>query len=70
MGYKHHGEEHYLNTWGNVRTSTGWQRFKDRMRGMWRGIKQGKIDNFSDHSIGLYVEYLRNYRDGVETPQV
>jgi len=70
MGYKHHGEEHYLNTWGNVRKSTGWQRFKDRMRGMWRGLKQGKIDNFSDHSIGLYVEYLKKYRDNMETPQI
>ena len=70
MGYRHHGEEHYLNTWGNYRQPTGWQRTKDRLRGMWRGLKQLKIDNFSDHSIGLYVEYINNYKDNKETPQI
>ena len=70
MGYRHHGTQHYLNSWGNVRNPSGWQLFKDKLRGMWSGIKQGKIDNFSDHSIGLYVEYLKNYRDGMETPQI
>lgn len=69
MGYRHHGTEHYLNAWGNVRTVTGWQRFKDRMRGMWWGIRQGKIDNFSDHSMFNYVAYLQNYANSVENPQ-
>tara|TARA_S200002703_G_scaffold156277_1_gene161595 strand:+ start:2579 stop:3388 length:810 start_codon:yes stop_codon:yes gene_type:complete len=70
MGYTHHGEEHYLNTWGNVRTPKGWQRIKDRFRGMWRGIKKGKIDNFSDHNIGDYITHLKKYKDGLETTQV
>jgi len=70
MGYKHHGEKHYLNAWGNVRSPSGWQLFKDKMRGMWKGIKQGKIDSFSDHSINLYVEYLANYRNGKEVEQI
>lgn len=70
MGYRHHGEEHYLNTWGNVRKATGWQRTKDKWRGMWRGIKQGKIDNFSDHSIDLYIEYLERYARGEEATQI
>jgi len=70
MGYQHHGTEHYLNTWGNYRQPTGWQRIKDRLRGMWRGIKKFEIDNFSDHSIGLYVEYINNYKNDLETPQI
>ena len=70
MGYRHHGEEHYLNTWGNVRQPKGWQRIKDRFRGMWRGIKKGKIDNFSDHSIGDYVKHIKKFVDGKETPQI
>lgn len=70
MGYRHHGEEHYLNTWGNVRQPRGWQRIKDRFRGMWRGIKKGKIDNFSDHSIGDYVKHIKKFVDGKETPQI
>lgn len=69
MGYRHHGTPHYLNCWGNVRKLSGWQLFKDKLRGMWKGIKQGKIDNFSDHSMTQYVEYLKRYRDGHEVPQ-
>lgn len=70
MGYKHHGQLHYLNTWGNVRNPSGWQLVKDRFRGMWRGLLAGKIDNFSDHSITQYRECLERYRDGKETPQI
>jgi triacylglycerol lipase len=58
MGYKHCGTQHYINAYGNKRTPTGWQMFKDRMRGMWMGIKQGKIDNFSDHSIAEYIHHI------------
>jgi triacylglycerol lipase len=61
MGYRHHGEEHYMNAYGNVRKPTGWQRVKDRWRGMWMGLKQGKIDNFGDHSMVNYVANLEKY---------
>ena len=70
MGYKHHGSEHYLNTWGNVRTPSGWQLFKDKIRGIWRGLKKGKVDSFSDHSIVEYIKHLKKYKDGLETTQV
>ena len=58
MGYKHHGTEHYLNAYGKLRNPTGWQRVKDRFRGMRDGLKKGKIDNFSDHSITQYANYI------------
>jgi len=70
MGYRHHGTEHYLNTWGNIRNVHGWQRTKDRFRGMWKGIKQGKLDNFSDHSIDQYEMHLKKAAKGMESPQV
>ena len=69
MGYRHHGEEHYMNAWGNVRKPTGWQRFKDRMRGMWMGIKAGSIDNFSDHGMNFYIANLEMYASGKENAQ-
>ena len=69
MGYRHHGEEHYMNAWGNVRKPTGWQRFKDRMRGMWMGIKAGSIDNFSDHGMNFYIANLEMYAQGKENSQ-
>jgi triacylglycerol lipase len=58
MGYRHHGEEHYMNAYGQVRKHTGWQRVKDRWRGMWMGLKKGSIDNFSDHSMANYIANL------------
>ena len=69
MGYKHDGEEHYLNCWGNVRKPTRWQRFKDRMRGLWMGIKRGSVDSFSDHSMTNYINYLEMYASGKENSQ-
>ena len=61
MGYRHDGSEYYMNAYGKVRPLTGWQRVKDRFRGMWMGIKKGKIDNFSDHSMAEYIKNLENH---------
>lgn len=58
MGYVHHGTEHYMNAYGLERKLTPWQRAKDRWRGMWMGIKQGKVDNFGDHSMTEYIANL------------
>ena len=58
MGYRHHGTEHYMNAYGQVRKNTGWQRVKDRWRGFVMGIKKGSIDNFSDHSMVNYIANL------------
>ena len=69
IGYKHDGEEHYLNCWGNVRKPTRWQRFKDKCRGLWMGIKRGQIDSFSDHSMVNYINYLEMYANGKENSQ-
>ena len=60
MGYVHHGNQHYLNAYGQYRKPTGWQMFKDRLRGMWMGIKKGKIDNFGDHSMAEYIKHISN----------
>lgn len=58
MGYRHCGTEHYLNAYGNYRNPTGWQRFKDKCRGIWMGWKAGKIDSFSDHSMTEYIKHI------------
>ena len=60
MGYVHHGTQHYLNAYGNYRTPTGWQLFKDKWRGIWMGLKQGKIDSFGDHSMVEYIKHIEN----------
>jgi triacylglycerol lipase len=63
MGYKHHGNEHYMNAYGEVRKLTGWQRVKDKWRGFVMGIKKGGIDNFSDHSMTNYIANLEKFNE-------
>ena len=62
MGYVHHGDKHYLNAYGKVRNPSGWQLFKDRLRGMWMGIKKKRIDNFSDHNISDYIKHIDGWK--------
>jgi len=61
LGYRHDGTERYMNAYGQVRNPTGYLRIKDKLLGMWMGIKQGRIDNFSDHLIAHYIENLEKY---------
>ena len=63
MGYTHHGEEHYMNAYGDVRKMSGWQRAKDRWRGFVMGLKAGGVDNFSDHSMTNYIANLKKFQD-------
>lgn len=58
MGYRHKGEEVYLNSYGQIRRLTRWQRTKDRWRGFIHGLREGCIDHFADHSICRYIEYI------------
>jgi triacylglycerol lipase len=58
MGYRHKGEEIYLNAYGQIRRLTHWQRIKDRWRGFIGGLREGRIDHFEDHSISRYIEYI------------
>ena len=55
MGYKHVGELHYINHYGNIRKLTAWQKFKDQWRGRIRAWQKGQpFDGVFDHSITLY----------------
>jgi triacylglycerol lipase len=60
LGFCHKGQEVYLNAYGQIRRLCRWQRTKDRWRGFLRGLRDGKFDHFSDHSIGQYVEHIWN----------
>jgi len=62
MGYTHHGKEHYINAYGDVRKMSGWQRTKDKWRGFVMGIKKGKIDNFGDHSMTEYIKHIEGVK--------
>jgi hypothetical protein len=49
---------HYFNRHGDYSKATGWRRVKDRLMGMWMGLKKGKIDNIGDHPMGAYMPCL------------
>ncbi len=58
LGYRHKGQEVYLNADGEIRQLTAWQRTKDRWRGFLRGLKLREFDQFTDHAITRYAEYI------------
>jgi triacylglycerol lipase len=59
LGFRHKGQEVYLNAYGQIRRLCGWQRIKDRWRGFLRGLREGNFDHFADHSIQRYIELIR-----------
>ena len=58
MGYSHTGQEVYLDYRGRIRRMTGWQRTKDRMRGLVAGVRIWSFDYFSDHSVHGYIKHI------------
>jgi triacylglycerol lipase len=58
LGYRHKGQEVYLNAHGRIRRLTWWQRVKDRWRGFVGGLREGRFDPFSDHSISRYIDCI------------
>lgn len=69
FGYIHHGQCQYFNHYGNLRNLHGWQRTKDKWRGIIRGLFKGRIDSFTDHSMVEYVKHLQRRVAGNENPQ-
>ena len=67
--YWHDGQLCYMNHWGNVRNMTFFQRIKDRIRGFIRGLRNGEINYFINHSIQRYENNLDTFRKGVEWKQ-
>lgn len=68
LGYRHKGQEIYLNAYGKIRRLTGWQRIKDRWRGFLGGLREGRFDHFADHAIGCYIEHIRRAVEEEESP--
>ena len=60
MGYRHHGNLTYINHYGNIRSMTSYQRFKDKMRGRWAAIRKLQFfDGIRDHDINKYCKKLK-----------
>jgi triacylglycerol lipase len=58
MGYRHCGNEIYLDRRGRIRKLTGVWRSRDRWRGFVGGLFQWRLDMLSDHSIKQYASHI------------
>ena len=58
LGYRHGGNEVYLDRFGRIRKLTGLWRSRDRWRGLIAGLFQWKLDLLTDHSIKLYAQHI------------
>ncbi len=59
LGYRHGGQEMYLDRTGNLRDVTGWRRVSDRIQGLVREFTtKFRIDYLSDHAITDYVDLI------------
>lgn len=58
FGYRHTGQEMYLDANGQIKKLNPLQRGKDRSLGFFKGLRAGEFDYFSDHMIDRYVDYI------------
>jgi triacylglycerol lipase len=59
LGYRHMGQEIYLNRHGKISYLRSWLRVRDRFRGLLASIRLGKLDYFSDHSMVEYLSHIK-----------
>ena len=60
FGYRHSGQEMYLDRNGSLRTDvTGWRRISDRIQGFCTElISKFRVDHLSDHSVVDYIDHI------------
>jgi len=58
LGYRHGGDELYLDRYGRIRKLRGVLRSRDRWRGFLAGLLKWRIDLLTDHSIGQYAQHI------------
>ncbi len=64
LGYRHMGQEIYLNRRGRISNLRSWFRVRDRFWGLLASLRLWKLDYFSDHSMVDYIAHIRDhYRD-------
>ena len=69
-GYRHCGNEMYLDRFGRLRDLTGVWRSRDRWRGLFTGLLRWEIDWLTDHSIKQYGKHIAAAADYEETGKI
>ncbi len=63
LGYRHMGQEIYINRRGRISNLRSWFRVRDRFWGLLASLRLWKLDYFSDHSMVEYIEHIRGHYD-------
>ena len=58
LGYRHNGQEMYLDRFNKLTSLQGWRRVSDRLQGFWGGLLKGKVDQIADHSAVRYIDSI------------
>ena len=59
MGFRHHGNNIYMNFYGEIKELTSWQKFKDMIRSRRRAWQKGeKFIGVFDHLMANYIKKL------------
>lgn len=61
LGYRHMGQEIYINRRGRISNLRSWLRVRDRFWGLIASLKHCKLDYFSDHSMVDYIAHIRGH---------
>ncbi len=61
LGYRHMGQEIYLNRRGRISNLRSWFRVRDRFLGLLASLRLWKLDYFCDHSMVEYIARIRGY---------
>jgi len=61
LGYRHMGQEIYLNRKGKISYLRSWLRVYDRILGLFASLRLLKIDYFSDHSMAEYIAHIKRH---------
>jgi triacylglycerol lipase len=60
LGYRHSGNEIYLDRSGQIQKIFGWRRVSDRLQGFLGGLLKFRLDQLSDHSVVSYIDRIFN----------
>jgi len=61
LGYRHMGQEIYINRRGRISSLRSWLRVRDRFWGLHASLRFWKLDYFSDHSMLDYTSHIRRH---------
>ena len=75
FGYRHMGQEIYLNRHGKISYLRSWLRVRDRVLGLFSALRLRRLDYFSDHSMDEYISLIWRYHEAelagknIQTPK-